>query len=115
MTIKRVDGFMTTDGKVFANETDAIVAEHDYHLHSKANALAERIKPAYGTMYTRAEDIASELLDNLNDVLLLADAIRVRWPEPKFNYMEARREALAMATTTPTAHAPVDGPAREDH
>lgn len=31
------------------------------------------------------------------------------------NYMEARREALAMAQEASTAHAPVDGPAREDH
>ena len=106
MAIKRVDGYMTTDGKVFANESEAVVAEHDYQLRRMAYALAESIKPAYGTMYARTDEIAFELMDNLNDVLLLADAIRARWPE--------RDPYQIVAPTLPTAHAPADGPERED-
>ena len=104
---------MTTDGKVFANEADAIIAEHDYHLHSMANALAARIKPAYGTSYASEDRIASELLENCNDVLRFADAIRARWPEGDSELAEHSRR-IAMAMKNPTAHAPGDGPERQD-
>jgi len=74
MAIQGVNAFRTTDGKVFLTEREALVAEHDYSLHSVANALADRIKPAYGD----ADEIAAGLLNEPALVAKLAELMNIR-------------------------------------
>ena len=71
MAIQGVNAWKTTDGRVFLTEAEAMAAERDYDLHSAANALADRIKPAYGD----ADQLARDLIGEDDLVIRLANAM----------------------------------------